>query len=41
MGFHVSEVSIYSCIRLGRLKAELDAVRTQLTQLNDKEKPNG
>lgn len=27
--------------RLGRLKAELDAVRTQLTQLNDKEKPNG
>ena len=27
--------------RLGRLKAELDAVRTQLTQLNDKERPNG
>lgn len=27
--------------RLGRLKAELDTVRTQLTQLNDKEKPNG
>lgn len=27
--------------RLGHLKAELDAVRTQLTQLNDKERPNG
>lgn len=27
--------------RLGRLKAELDAVRMQLNQLNDKERPNG
>ena len=36
------DAKIADCdVRLGRLKAELDAVRMQLNQLNSKEQPNG
>ena len=36
------DAKIADCdVRLGRLKAELDAVRMQLNQLNSKERPNG
>mgnify|MGYP001005282340 CR=1 FL=1 len=36
------DAQIADCdVRLGRLKAELDAVRMQLNQLNSKEQPNG
>lgn len=36
------DAQIADCdVRLGRLKAELDAVRMQLNQLNSKERPNG